>query len=753
MYQRSAKFDAAVIKSHKMVSKLDLYVNGAYKQALPFSDAQVTIDDVAFRRHLEATLVVNPDTNITVTDALKLPGAAGNYVSANSPNVLSESSFEDGVSTWALSGAMVASISTDVAYHGTHSLKAVATGPTTGAFYDSELNLQQISVLPGETWTFSVWCYNLPTEASLVVTGSHGVGSLSLVEGTRSTWARYSLTMTNGLLVTMTLAIYWSIQNLANGVVRTFYIDAVQYEKSSARSTYTPSLNISGDIDIRAKIAPVSWSSGSQTIVGKDDGNTSREYIFALLAGGTLRLNTSRNATTWDTATSSIAVPFIDGSIGWVRAYRSASTGTVTFYTSTDGVVWSQLGTTVATTSGNLADYSQVPVRIGTYDGTAWPFNGKIYKVDVRNGFNDTSVLSPNFAAQAVGTTSFTDEQGNVWTINRSGTPSAAIIYDSTTTTLIADPLIPTGAASDLIGIYGQEIRAYRGIDFLDGTQPEYIPVGVFNITEVETDDTGESIFVRIQGYDRARRIARARLTDTYSIASGTNVKTALTALLQFRYPQIQFSAAYQQFATTATTNGVTLDVQADPWAFAQQFALDTMAADLYFDPDGFCTLVAVSDPNTRPIDWYYDEGSNSILLYVVRNANDNESYNHVILAGEHPDNAAPIRGEAYDSNASSPTYINGPFGDVPYFESIPTINTTAQANATALARLNKVLGSIEEVRIDVIAHPAHEVGDIVHVGRSRANINAVYVLDKITVPLTQERPLFASTRKRRVSA
>src|SRR5690606_29543555 len=93
---------------------------------------------------------------------------------------------------------------------------------------------------------------------------------------------------------------------------------------------------------------------------------------------------------------------------------------TVTFYTAdTIAGPWTQLGDPTVTTGGTTSVFdSTAPVEVGSVDdiaGDAIP--GKYIAFELRDGIDGTLVASPDFSAQAPGTTSFDDAQGNTWTV------------------------------------------------------------------------------------------------------------------------------------------------------------------------------------------------------------------------------------------------------------------------------------------------------------------------------------------------
>jgi hypothetical protein len=211
-----------------------------------------------------------------------------------------------------------------------------------------------------------------------------------------------------------------SFTQVAADVAATNYADT-QYLRvpGPGASVSTPdsaALDITGNIDIRVRVALGNWANGHYQPLVEKHGNY-YAYDLAVAPNGTLfALWGNGTGSTNTYAFSTAAVPFAGGSKGWLRTTRVASTGVVTFYTSSDGITWTQLGTTVSTTAGALYA-STDPLYVGSgalgYYGTG-PI-GDIYYVEVRNGINGTVVASPDFTSASG--TSFSDAEANPWSI------------------------------------------------------------------------------------------------------------------------------------------------------------------------------------------------------------------------------------------------------------------------------------------------------------------------------------------------
>jgi hypothetical protein len=119
----------------------------------------------------------------------------------------------------------------------------------------------------------------------------------------------------------------------------------------------------------------------------------------------------------------------------WVRVTLTVNNGASgndsNFYTSTDGTTWTQLGTTVTTAGVTSIFASTSIVEVGSVNaGALGPVSGRVYRAQVLNGINGTTVLDVDCDAITSGSaTSFTATTGQTVTINRatSGRKSVAV--------------------------------------------------------------------------------------------------------------------------------------------------------------------------------------------------------------------------------------------------------------------------------------------------------------------------------------
>lgn len=276
-----------------------------------------------------------------------------------------------------------------------------------------------------------------------------------------------------------------------------------------------------------------------------------------------------------------------------------------------------------------------------------------------------------------------------------------------------------------------------------DVVADHFVSLGIFTLS----DDTrrASTSLVACSGSDRARRVSRASLTDYYVIPFNTNYATAIRDLVNSRVSGLTYSFT----STDKTTPLLVFSPQDDPWAKAQEMAA-SIGCELFFDREGVCVLRPVPDPNTAPLAATYTEGVSATLLDVTRRRDDEGTFNHIIIVGASIGSTAPVLAEAKDENQDSPTYIGGPFGDVPKWITSGYITTLAQAQAQADAELTKVLGLAEKVDVEVVVDPTLSPGDVIEVAASSALVSDRYVVDSFTVPLAPSDSMTLTTRQKR---
>jgi hypothetical protein len=195
--------------------------------------------------------------------------------------------------------------------------------------------------------------------------------------------------------------------------------------------------SITGDLKLRfAMRLPDYTPSARMTLASKYLGTgNQRAWAVYLNTAGTVRIQWYPDGSATNVAAiTSVALPFADGTLGYfelrVDVDNGASGNTTTFYTSTDDITYTQLGTvTTNAVVSNIFD-STAPIEIGTYDtGTSEPVIGDIRRFQMFNSLAATTpVVDFNAATALEGASTVLGSTGETWTINSTGAKRAQIV-------------------------------------------------------------------------------------------------------------------------------------------------------------------------------------------------------------------------------------------------------------------------------------------------------------------------------------
>lgn len=195
----------------------------------------------------------------------------------------------------------------------------------------------------------------------------------------------------------------------------------VQFYGDSATSITTPKpvgANYAGDLDFKFAMPPEPYPTTGQYSFGGIYGSAGQQHTrVQLTAVPRMQLVFSFDGTATTTITSTVNVPT---GIKGARVTRNATTGDITFYTTTSdpyatdigSIAWTQLGAVQPSTPGGLFN-SSLGLSVG--NTAAAGFGGKIYQASFSFG---GSVLATVDARRLWGGQTYTGPSGNLWTLN-----------------------------------------------------------------------------------------------------------------------------------------------------------------------------------------------------------------------------------------------------------------------------------------------------------------------------------------------
>lgn len=354
------------------------------------------------------------------------------------------------------------------------------------------------------------------------------------------------------------------------------------------------------------------------------------------------------------------------------------------------------------------------------------------------------------------------------------------VYIKSETITRLKSDLIPI-TAQDPLAPYGNEVRVWRGIQTttvvfagdtyqelaakytnysdLNSSVPtyadmniqareevvsdEYVPLGVFQITDVQIDDTDSGVSLSLEGFDRSYKVARNKWQKPKTVLTG-DVGTRLASLLIDRYDDVQVGFSTIGRDTAKIVLGQ--DQSSDPWADMVDIA-DSAGLDLYFDVDGVAQLAPYPTADANSVLETYTLDEDGLMLDLKRRITNEQTFNGVIVIVDNSKLDTPIRAEAWDEDTDSPTYRYGAYGEVPFFYETPNIMTSKDAQETAQRILARKQGLQEEISWNQIPNPALDVNDVVQVLDTTAGVRRILIIDAMTIPLAIDAPMAVRAR------
>lgn len=179
------------------------------------------------------------------------------------------------------------------------------------------------------------------------------------------------------------------------------------------------------DLDVRAEIAPSWYGSNNQMVIGKWGTTTGQRSWYLRVYNGILVFGHIYAPTGKDWY-SQVYLPTLSGRAA-VRATFTADNGSgqrfVQFYWAASlAGPWTSIGGHTLTGAGSMAA-TTAQLYVGPTDlrdtrSPRLPMTGRAYAFEVRSSIDGPVIASPDFTAQAAGTTGFTDSSGLPWTLS-----------------------------------------------------------------------------------------------------------------------------------------------------------------------------------------------------------------------------------------------------------------------------------------------------------------------------------------------
>lgn len=276
-----------------------------------------------------------------------------------------------------------------------------------------------------------------------------------------------------------------------------------------------------------------------------------------------------------------------------------------------------------------------------------------------------------------------------------------------------------------LLAPYGNMIRAWRGIEFADGTRYRWI-VFVGRIQETQLNDNGTCT---AYAADFAADVVENKFQTPQNSQTLGTVSTEVTRLIQDGFPQ----------ATFATYSIADIPVQPLTWQLERGQALDELATSVgaFWYPTAEGNFTLRTYPWTvpgNPVVTYSDGDGGSVIDSTTSRSRE-DVYNVLTVTGERLNGDAAVFATASDTNSESPTFVNGNFGQRSQLLRLQTPSSQGSAQAAANDNLRRTVALRDTWSWAMTVDAALELGDIVSLD-VRGRPDMIQVVDSYTLPL-----------------
>lgn len=288
-----------------------------------------------------------------------------------------------------------------------------------------------------------------------------------------------------------------------------------------------------------------------------------------------------------------------------------------------------------------------------------------------------------------------------------------------------------------------KRVKLSIGLKLING-QIEYVPQGVFIVSEPQDSHTLEGKRTYITGQDKMWLMTDKRGKFLYqtTIEEGTNIGTALKIIASkagetlFNFDDIEETVPYE----------LTYSPDDNLYKALEELALLAKGI-IYYDVFGYLTFkkIDLNSFESAPITWTYRYDDPLEYFYAgnVRQMDEELLANHIVVLGGSSQTAIASYEIVVDEN--DPLWKGNPYsvqeiGRITYFHNNGNpdslLLTDEECKWRAKYELMKRLGYTERVSLNIAPVYLHDVGDVIQIEDSNNGVSGKYLLERFSVPI-----------------
>jgi hypothetical protein len=301
-----------------------------------------------------------------------------------------------------------------------------------------------------------------------------------------------------------------------------------------------------------------------------------------------------------------------------------------------------------------------------------------------------------------------------------------------------------------------KKVRVFVGLKLHDGSI-EYLPQGVFILTEISDSHTRDSTVTSISGQDAMYNFVdkRGKFTTEMTIETGVNVATAIKLIAQsngetkFLFDEVNDTVPYQ----------LTYSMNQNKWDALNELA-NFAKAQIFFDINGYMRLKKVESLNQLQNEsavWSFKVGDR-FYAGNVRKLDESQTYNDFIALGGGSE--TEVVSHRLTVTESNPIFADSPYsieklGFLTYIHNEGNLDPLLVTTEDCLYRnkfsLMNMLGYSEKVSCNIAPMFILDVNDIVEIEDDVNGVTGRYMIEKFDIPLQPQVITMECAKERKV--
>jgi hypothetical protein len=257
-------------------------------------------------------------------------------------------------------------------------------------------------------------------------------------------------------------------------------------------------------------------------------------------------------------------------------------------------------------------------------------------------------------------------------------------------------------------------------------------PLGVFLPSSPTRDDTTGGAIRSVEAYDGLTILIDDKLADIYTVTAGTNIKTAVIAILT--------GAGITKYIIEDTTKTVSIDMQYEVGT-PKISVINDLLSQINFTPirvdvNGYFTSNSYISPSLRPIEYTYKDDELSVTYRGMQEELDLFDTPNQFIVVRTNSEETPLKSVYTNSNAASPTSTVSRGRTIVDYREIDNISDQSALDSYTQRIAFEASQVYGKLNFETAIMPMHDYYDILKIEYGPLGVNDKYTETSWSIPL-----------------